>query len=329
MRSAGLASHESETMMIDVLLTVYNGLPFLPEQLQSLREQTYGDWRLWVRDDGSTDGTPQVVREAAARDGRIRLLESGETRIGARAGFAWLLANAGDGKAEYTMFCDADDVWLPNKIEVTLDAMRRGEAQAGPGVPVLVHTDLRVVDARLATIDPSFWHFQGLRPELNSLNRLLNQNTVTGCTAMINRALRERGTPVPAEAVMHDWWLALVASCFGLVVPVPQATILYRQHGRNDTGARRHARGADVVVVRALAGNWVGPLRRELKRAAEQAGALLRLLGPEMDPEQRRLVRDFAEIPDCGPLRRRWRLARLGTLTHFGLARNIAYVLRA
>ncbi|HLL84531.1 MAG TPA: glycosyltransferase family 2 protein [Longimicrobium sp.] len=316
-------------MTIDILLTVYNGAEFLAEQLRSLQAQTHGDWRLWVRDDGSTDGTPRVVREAAAGDGRIRLLESGEARIGALAGFAWLLAHAGDGEAEYTMFCDADDVWLPGKIEVTLAAMRRAEAECGPELPVLVHTDLRVVDARLATIDPSFWHFQGMRPELNSLNRILNQNTVTGCTAMINRALRERGTPVPPEAVMHDWWLALVASCFGRVVPVPEATILYRQHGRNDTGARRHARGAGAAVVRALAGNWVGPLRRELKRAAAQAGALSRRFGPEMTAEQRRLVRDYAEIPECGPLRRRWRLVRLGTLTHYGLARNIAYVLRA
>ncbi len=316
-------------MTIDILLTVYNGAEFLPEQLRSLQAQTHRDWRLWVRDDGSTDGTAQLLLAAAAEDARIRPVHAGGGRLGALGGFSWLLEHAGDGQAPYTMFCDADDVWLPGKIEVTLAAMRRAEAESGPGVPVLMHTDLRVVDARLATIDPSFWHFQGIRPELNSLNRVLNQNTVTGCTAMINRALRERGAPVPAEAVMHDWWLALVASCFGRLVPVPEATILYRQHGRNDTGARRHARGAGAAVGRALAGDWVGPLRRELQRATAQAGALLRRFGPEMSPEQRRLVGDFAEIPDCGPLQRRWRLARLGTLTHYGLARNIAFVLRA
>jgi len=316
-------------MTIDILLTVYNGARYLPEQIRSLQAQTHGEWRLWVRDDGSTDGSVEVVRAAAAEDARIRCIQAEGGRMGALGGFGWLLEHAGDGGAPYTMFCDQDDVWLPGKIEVTLAAMRRAEDEHGPGVPLLVHTDLQVVDDRLGVIDPSFWHYQGIDPELNRLGRVLVQNTVTGCTAMINRALRERAVPVPADAVMHDWWLALVASCFGRLVPLREATILYRQHGRNDTGARPIPRGMQTLSRALQVLGRRSPLRAQLRRAAVQAEAFARRYGPELSPEQDREVRRFAELPDCGPLERRWRLLRLGILTRHGMLRDIGFVLRA
>ncbi|HEY0021072.1 MAG TPA: glycosyltransferase family 2 protein [Longimicrobium sp.] len=316
-------------MTIDILLTVYNGVPFLGDQLRSLQAQTHQDWRLWVRDDGSTDGSWEVVLAAAREDGRILPLEGSGTRLGARSGFAWLLEHADDGRGAYAMFCDQDDVWLPEKVEVTLAAMRRAEAEAGASRPVLVHTDLAVVDAGLATLDPSFWHYQGIRPELNQLNRLLYQNTVTGCTAMINRPLRRLATPVPDAAVMHDWWLALLASAFGRVVPLPQATILYRQHGRNDTGARRKARRGAVVGKALRALGQTGAVRRGIRSAAAQAGALLRRFESDLGPEEREVVARFAELPRCGPVKRRWRMIRMGSLTHHGLLGDIGLVLRA
>ncbi|HEX8670505.1 MAG TPA: glycosyltransferase family 2 protein [Longimicrobium sp.] len=316
-------------MTIDILLAVYNGAEYLPEQLRSLQAQTHGEWRLWVRDDGSTDGSQEVVLAAAAGDARIRPVHGGSGRLGALGGFSWLLEHAGDGQAPYTMFCDQDDVWLPRKIELTLAAMRRAEAELGPGVPVLVHTDLQVVDRGLGVIDPSFWHYQGIEPDLDGVNRILVQNSVTGCTAMVNRALRERASPVPPDAVMHDWWLALVASSFGRIVPLREATVLYRQHGRNDLGAHRTPRGLRTVPGALAALGKAGPLRAQLRRAALQAGAFARCFAGDLDDGQRRLLQRFAEIPECGPLERRWRLVRLGALMRRGLLRDIGYVLRA
>jgi glycosyltransferase involved in cell wall biosynthesis len=316
-------------MTIDILLTVYNGAEFLAEQLRSLQAQTHRDWRLWVRDDGSTDRSEELVLAAAAEDARIRPVHAGSGRMGALGGFSWLLEHAGDGRAPYTMFCDQDDVWLPRKIEVTLAAMLRAEAELGSAVPVLVHTDLQVVDRGLEVIDPSFWHYQGIDPELNGVNRILVQNTVTGCTAMINRALRERATPVPRDAVMHDWWLALVASSFGRLVPVREATILYRQHGRNDMGANRTPRGLRTVPGALAALGKAGQLRAQLRRSAVQAGAFASRFAGELDAGERRLLQRFAELPECGPLERRWRLVRLGTLMRRRLLRDIGFVLRA
>ncbi len=314
---------------VDILMTVYNGMPYLLEQVSSFQKQSWRNWRLHVRDDGSDDGTVHVLQRLAAADHRIRLVPSdGEPRrLGASRGFAWLLERAAPD-AEYMMFSDADDRWLPDKIATTMAAMLEAERAHGQATPVLVHTDLVVVDRQLRTIAPSLWRYQGTDPMRASLNRLLIQNCVTGCTVMFNRALRERAAPVPPEAVMHDWWLALVAACFGKVVPLPAATILYRQHGRNDTGAARYPSNPREWVASA----WRSlvdraPVRDSLRRTARQAEALLERFGDDLPPETRRLVAAYAEVPQCGPLKRRLRLVDLGTLPH-GLDRNLGYLLR-
>ncbi len=315
---------------VDILMTVYNGMPYLPEQIASFQQQSWPHWRLHVRDDGSDDGTLESLRRFAAADPRIRLVTSqGEPqRLGAAGGFAWLVDTAAP-EAEYVMFSDADDCWLPNKIELTLGAMLEAEAAAGGrSTPVLVHTDLLVVDRDLRTMAPSLWRYQGVDPMRASLNRLLVQNCVTGCTVMINRALRARAAPIPPEAIMHDWWMALVAASFGKVVPIPEGTILYRQHGRNDTGAARYPDG----LRRWLAAAWrsftdTAPIRDSLGRTTLQAQALLDRFGDTLPPETQRLVAAYAELPTCNPLRRRLRLMALGTLPQ-GLDRNLGYLLR-
>ncbi len=226
------------TESIDILLATYQGATYLPEQLDSLFSQTCQDWRILARDDGSTDGTPEILaRAAAAHPRRLAIAAADGQRRGAAGSFACLLAQS---EARYVMFCDQDDVWLPDKVAMTLAAMQELEREHGAQAPLLVNTDLRVVDERLAVRDESFWRFQRIHPErLRRLSRVLVQNFVTGCTTMINRPLATLAAPVPPEAVMHDWWLALVATAFGRTASIRQATALYRQHGRNDTGAVR------------------------------------------------------------------------------------------
>lgn len=324
-------SESADLPEVHILLTVYNGMPFLEEQIRSLQAQTHTRWRLWVRDDGSSDGTLEALGALAHRDPRIIAVESEGARLGASAGFGWLLEHAAPD-ADYVMFCDADDSWLPRKIELTISAMQSAERlqphQEDPG-PVLVHTDLTVVDGNLQVTADSFWHFEGISPQPVRLNRLLVHNTVTGCTVMINRALRRLATPVPREAVMHDWWLALVASCFGRIVSVESPTTLYRQHGGNDTGARYYPRGLTDTVTRTLkVASRRDRVRQSLDRSARQAAALLERFGKDLSPEQHRLISRYAEIPDCGSFARKLRLIQLRTLSQ-GWDRSLGLILRA
>jgi len=135
------------------------------------------------------------------------------------------------------MFCDQDDVWEEDKIEKTLTKMKELEDKYLE-LPLLVHTDLKVTGESLNILGKSMWSYEHINPNINSLNRLLIQNTVTGCTMMINRRLAQMCLPIPDSCVMHDWWIGLVASEFGKIGCLDEATMSYRQHSSNSIGAK-------------------------------------------------------------------------------------------
>lgn len=254
-------AHTAAMATIDVLLATYNGARYLPEQLASLEAQTFQDWRLIARDDGSTDGSIDIVRGCLGRTGReLRLIEDGRAGLGAMGNFAALIEAS---EAPYFACCDQDDVWLPEKLALMLERVREAEARRGADAPVLAYSDLKVVDAELREVSPSFRSYCPLvlpRPE-RLMSDIMTQNVVTGCASLGNAALRQAALPIPPEAVMHDWWLALVAAGLGELVDVPQATILYRQHGKNAIGAVRW----NLVSLLARLARDFGPTIRSVR----------------------------------------------------------------
>lgn len=221
--------------MIAILLATYNGARFLGEQLDSLFRQTYTDFTVYVHDDGSTDATCEILHQyASAHPGKLVLMSDEKPGRGPMGSFMWLLENT---DAEYYMFCDQDDVWLETKIEHTLRRMRDVE-RLHPGKPVLIHTDLRVVDERLNTRYESFWKRKGYRVDVSKrFNFTCLGNVFTGCTILINQALKQISLPVSPHAKMHDQWLGIVAAKYGVVENLKEQTLLYRQHGMNAAGA--------------------------------------------------------------------------------------------
>lgn len=303
-----------------VLMATYNGGAFIDEQLASLRAQTYTDWRLWVRDDGSTDGTLETIRRCAALDERVTLLEPDGIRKGASGSFSSLLERFAP-EADYLMFCDQDDVWLPNKVEITLARMQELEARFGVESPLLVHTDLSVTDRELNVVAASFWRYQGLNPDIKGLSRLLVQNNVTGCTMMVNRVLAMLASPVPSQAIMHDWWLAVVAAAFGKIGDVPDPTMLYRQHGANDTGAKNYNLAYVLRKMREGASAKASLLITQC-----QACAFLERYESSLVPAQRLLGKAYCHLSSRGFWTRRWQILQFGFFKQ-GFFRNISMFL--
>ena len=153
-------THGSAT--IDVLMATYNGAAFLGEQIESVLAQQHGRLRLLVRDDGSTDATRAIVTDYAARwPEMVVSVDPDGPHLGACGSFARLLELS---TADYVMFCDQDDVWLPGRVGAMLQRMTETEGQFGRQTPLLVHGDLIVVDETLRTLHESFWRSQGLDP---------------------------------------------------------------------------------------------------------------------------------------------------------------------
>lgn len=273
------------TKSIYVLLATYNGSAFIAEQLDSLVAQSEPGWRLLVRDDASTDRTPEIVAAYAAKDARITVLPASRANQGTVANFDSLLRAAREQGADYAMLMDQDDVWLADKIERQKALMRAEEDRLGPGVPILVHSDLELIDRDGRTIHPSFMSFQHIRDEPSApLRTLLVQNYVTGCTVLANRPLLDAALPIPPAAMVHDWWLALVAATTGKIGYDATPTVRYRQHRGNQIGAKGWRRGLSSVwdglkLSRSGGGNFArslaqaGALKARLERAAPAAEA--------------------------------------------------------
>jgi len=229
---------------ISICMATYNGAQYLAQQIDSILTQSYQEWELLIRDDQSTDNTTDILREYRDRyPDKIRIIDENGPHLGIILNFNRLLDVA---DSDYIMFCDHDDVWLSDKIEQTLSAMKATE-QLHPQKPILVHTDLRVVDQDLNTISDSLWNYQRLFPDIaNNPSRIMAHNVVTGCTVMINRQAKTVSTPIPPQAVMHDWWVAIKVAQTGKIVHISTPTILYRQHSDNELGAK-HARAINIV----------------------------------------------------------------------------------
>lgn len=228
--------------MVSIVMAVYNGEKYIKEQLESIENQTYRDWKLIIRDDGSTDATGSIIEAFAGKVSQSVILlknnsESAEER-GAKYNFLALLEQVSDS---YVMFADQDDIWMECKIEKTLQKMQEKEKEYGSDTPVLVHTDVEVVDENGSTMQKSFFSFAGLRKE-SSVSHLMIQNNVTGCAMMINRALLEGMGNLESvdkkNIIMHDYWIALYAQIFGKICFLDQTTMKYRQHNANSVGAK-------------------------------------------------------------------------------------------
>jgi hypothetical protein len=262
-----------QTPEVEVLLATYNGERFVGEQIDSILAQDYPTLRILAGDDGSADRTVEILREYAERfPSKIRVLEKQQPTGSAKANYLRLMKEAAAG---YICFADQDDVWLPSKVSGSMRAMERLESQHGPSRPLLVFTDLRVVDDRLTTLNPSMWRQLDIDPRsIHRLRQLIGRSVVTGCTAMINRPMLELARQMPEEATMHDRWIGLLAATLGAAASVPEQTVLYRQHDSNVVGALTPDGSVAGIAHRALYRNG---RRAERHRSERQAEAILKL----------------------------------------------------
>ncbi len=221
-------------MSLAILLATYNGEKFLQEQLDSLYAQTDLDWVLYVHDDGSTDNTPNIISNYALRHDNIVVMEYNSSG-GAMKNFLGMLQRI---DADYYMFTDQDDVWHKDKVKVSMERIHECE-KINFNTPIIVHSDLRVVDSNLKLISDSYWRYSGVKLGfITTFERLAVGNFVTGCTMLFNSKAKEVMVKPTPEAYMHDAWLtACVIKKGGIVERINTPLIDYRQHDSNSIGA--------------------------------------------------------------------------------------------
>jgi glycosyltransferase involved in cell wall biosynthesis len=300
----------------DIILAVWNGQNYLPAMLDSLLSQTTSDFNVLVRDDGSTDGSLEILENYKPKfDGRLSVI-AGKPTGSATANFAILMRET---KANYVLFADQDDVWKPEKVKLTLRSLKDAEAKYGKSTPIYFATDIAVVNKDLEMISPSYWKWKRLKPSMmGKLSQSLICVPIQGMASGINRALLDLSNPVAEKAISHDWWAQLIAAAMGKVICDPTVTALYRVHGGNASVPK------EVGLVPYLKlGLDASFLRRGLGRRIEQANALADALTGRMPPDKLKIIRKFTRLQSQGFVQRRLTLVG-GNYLYHDLVRNVA-----
>lgn len=228
--------------IIDIVMPTYNGEKYLKEQIDSILNQSYKDIRLIISDDGSKDSTVQILKEYEEKDERVKVYVQPQN-LGVVGNIEFLLKKV---ENPYYMLADQDDVWLQEKVEKSLEKLKKENAD-------LVFGDLEVVNKELKTMYLSFGDFMLLNRKINKyinsdrLNYLYN--CVTGCTVLARKETIEKILPLPTRSkyLIHDHWIGIMASLNGKLAYMPEKYIKYRQHGNNEVGTNKISHGFEKL----------------------------------------------------------------------------------
>lgn len=220
------------TPKIHILLSTYNGENYLKEQLDSIFQQSYQNFTLFIRDDGSSDQTPSLLaaykEEHPELSEKIFLLPNpSEKNLGYMGSF-WLLLEQCKG-ADYYAFCDQDDVWLPNKLEAGIQMLEK----ENPSMPLLYFSNYHYCDQALNLLHPA------PAPALPITFRdVLFYTPAFGFSMIINESLRKMALKTADRTRLpHDGWMQKIAAAFGKILYDETSTALYRRHAEAVTSS--------------------------------------------------------------------------------------------
>lgn len=222
---------KTNNQLVSIALATYNGEKYLPELLRSLENQTWDNIEIIASDDNSTDNTLEVLGRQLRHP--IEIITNTK-RLGVNGNFERSIFGC---NGAYIALADQDDVWCPEKISDLMSAMQNEERKHGKDTPILIFSDLEIVDKKLECIHKSFFSLTQKSQKASQLRDFILGNHIPGCSMLLNRAAISLTLPFPKNIVIHDWWLAMVVATFGHIHYIDKAHVKYRQHGNNTIGA--------------------------------------------------------------------------------------------
>ena len=274
--------------MVDILMATYNGEAFVEEQVRSIINQTYTDWRLLVHDDGSTDSTIAILHRLSKEDQRIVLVEDGVQHLGVARNFIHL---ADCSTADFAMFCDQDDIWLPNKVADMLTEISRYNQD----VPQVVYSNAYLWNPQQGIIsDKNTLTFP------TTLRQTLFLNTgIQGAAAIFNQRMCKLLRQPLEEYAMHDHVLLLLGITLGEVHYLHQSLMYYRQHESNVTG---NAPGSIAKKIALMWENRAVPLVSQVH--LEGLRAFFNHFKQQLTSDDQHIIHVFLEMPKYNYIQR-------------------------
>ena len=210
---------------VDILLSTYNNSSYLEYLLQSLNRQTYQNFKLLLRDDGSNDKIKQFIKSAISEFDNFELTDS-KQNIGYFLSFCELINSS---KSDLIFLCDHDDIWHDEKIEKFVDAY---EQYPNKNIPILICSDLSLIDDNGHHIPSSYFKAMNFIPT-KSDDTLFIRNSVPGCSMAFNQQLKQLFQNKKKIIPYHDHILILLALLYGKIIYLDENLISYRIHSSN------------------------------------------------------------------------------------------------
>ena len=233
-------------MRIEILVATYNGERYLSEQLNSIREQTHANYKVLISDDGSTDGTCEIIDQFCSIDSRFRLIDRAR-KGGVVENFGYLIRKS---SAEVIFLADQDDVWEKNKIEYLLCAGEDIGGRYWSEKELMLFGDMKVIGAEGELIERSFYKYISANWENNiDMDILRCCCTVYGASVMVTQRLLRKYPSLSADICMHDHFLALMAAKSNCLRYYSNTVTQYRVHDQNTVGARRSRLRLEWLLV--------------------------------------------------------------------------------
>ena len=215
---------------VDILLATYNGEKYLREQIESILNQTYKNIKIIISDDCSKDATKDILKEYEKNE-KIKVFYQ-KQNLGYVKNFEFLLKQV---ESNIYMLSDQDDIWKEEKVEKTVEKLKKENLD-------LVFGNLQIVDENLNVIHNSYNDFMHLTHKIKKYNKDYRlqylYNCITGCTVASKKEWIDKILPFPtnSEYMIHDYWMGLIIALKGKIGYIETPYILYRQHGDNQVG---------------------------------------------------------------------------------------------
>lgn len=224
------------------------------------------------------------------------------------------------------MFCDQDDIWLPDKVLDTYGQMVAVENSFGVETPIMVYTDLKIVDLQLNLISDSLFKHTNRNPSYNGISKLLMADITYGCTFMLNKKLKSLCKSIP-PGIPHDTWLPMIATTFGKLVLLDRPTILYRRHGSNVSTLKKFGL-SEVSSAGGLISHMsnLSERRKQLNAIFKTYEIFNNTFREMMTLQQRKFFDDIASIPSKNWFMRRYMIIK-HKMFKTGLVKNIGLLI--
>lgn len=273
---------------VDILIAAYNSEKYIEEQINSILKQTYQNIHITAADDLSTDNTFNILIRYKNQHNNIDVFKN-NINLGVKRNFLNLIKSS---TSDYVMLSDHDDVWFENKVELSINKILELEKIHGKNKPILVFSDKIVTDSKLNVIHNSHSEIEKFNTVDFSINKILTQNVISGCTIIINKALISMIKDTDKFMIMHDYWIALIASTFGIIEYINKPLMYYRQHGSNEIGGKKY--NIKYKIESAIKGKKI--LRNTFMNNINQAESFYEIYCELMDNKTKDIFQNFISL---------------------------------